>query len=153
MPRSGERRRESWMHERGLPRRCLKSLAAHLGQRLLLATDLTAASRPAERRAMQLAEEKGARLVILAVVPSRTAADRDTVTRLQARIRLARRRGIDASGQLVVGDPGDRILQAAAMDAADAIVIGAAQWRTGAGCPCGYVVLRSPCPVLVTNAA
>jgi hypothetical protein len=31
--------------------------------------------------------------------------------------------------------------------------LGAGQWRTAAGCPCGHVVLRAPCPVLVIGAA
>ena len=140
------------MHEKGLPRVCHKPLAAHLGQRLLLATDLSAASRPAERRAMQLAEQTDARLVILAVVPSR-AAEHDAVGRLRARVRLARRRGTDASGQLVVGDPGASILQAAVTYAADTIVMGGSHWRGEAGCPCGHVILHSRCPVLVVNGA
>ena len=153
MRESGGLPRESWVHEKGLPRVCLEPLSAHLGQRLLLATDLSAASRPAERRAMQLAEETDARLLILAVVPSSTGADHDAVRRLQARTRLARRRGIDAAGRLVIGDPAECILQAAATDGADAIIMGAAQWRAAGGCPCGHVVLHSRCLVLVTYAA
>lgn len=144
---------ESWVHEKGLPRVCREPLSAHLGQRLLVATDLSAASRPAELRAMQLAEETSATLVILAVVPSSTSADHDPVRRLQARTRLARRKGIDASGRLVIGDPAECILQAAAADGADAIIMGAAQWRAAVGSPCGHVILHSRCPVLVTYAA
>lgn len=144
---------ESWVHEKGLPRVCRDPLAAHLGHRLLLATDLSAASRPAELRAMQLAEEAHATLLILAVVPSSTGADHAAVRRLQARTRLARRRGIAASGRLVVGDPAECILQAAAADGADAIIMGAAQWRPAVGSPCGHVILHSRCPVMVTYAA
>src|SRR5687767_14492840 len=115
---SGDRRREAWVHEKGLPRVCREPLAAHFGQRLLLATDLTAASRPAELRAIQLAAVTHARLWILAVRPSGVASD-VAARRLQARTRLARRRGIDASGQLVSGDPAECILQAAATHRVD----------------------------------
>ena len=144
-------RRERWVREKGLPRTCRDPVAAHFGQQLLLATDLTSSSRRAEQRAMRIAEDRGARLLILAV-GSQAANDWDAHGRLEALARDAQRRGIDATVRLMAGDPGEGILHAAAAFGADGIVMGAAHGRPAAGCPCGHVVLRARCPVLVTHA-
>jgi nucleotide-binding universal stress UspA family protein len=143
---------EQWVHEKGLPRICREALAAHLGQPMLLATDLTAASRMAESRAMQIAQECGARLLILATVPGH-ADGRAAAQRLQALTREARRRGIDAVGRVAAGEPGDCILEEAEAFGAGGIVMGAAHGSAAGGCPCGHVITRARCPVLVTHAA
>jgi nucleotide-binding universal stress UspA family protein len=146
----GDERRETLVLEKGAPRGCRQPLAAHLGRRLLLATDLTAASRSAEERAMQLAEKAHASLLVLAIVPKKGALQHSAAGRLQGRTRLADRRGIDAVGRLVDGDPAACILNAAASDGADAIVM-PGHWASAPDCPCGRVVLHARCPVLVTN--
>jgi nucleotide-binding universal stress UspA family protein len=146
-------RDETWVHEKGLPRVCREPSVSHLGQRLLVATDLTEASRPAEEQAMQIAEETGARLVILAVAAT-AGDDRDTpARRLAQRIRSARKRGIDVAGQVAVGDPGQRVVEAAVAIGADAIIISPRQWERPRepGCPCGHIIRHAPCTVLITG--
>ena len=152
---AGVKRRagEAWVYEKGLPRICREPLVDHLGRRVLLATDLSDASRDVDARAIELAEEAGADLLILAIIRPEASGDGSFQKRLGARVRLARRRGIDAEGRIVAGDPADSILRVAASTGADAIVIGYDQWRgwASAGCVCGHVILHAPCPVLIKH--
>jgi nucleotide-binding universal stress UspA family protein len=103
---------------------------------------------------MQVAEQTGARLTILAVVPRHGSGDRGAGRRLEARVRLARRRGIDVWGWMATGDPGECVVEAAGAIGADAIIMGPDQWPTlrTPGCLCGHVLLRAPCSVLIARA-
>ena len=143
--------RETWVHEKGLPRTSRDPLVHHLGRRILLATDLTDASRDVDGRAIELAATARAHLVILAVIPPQAGRDGSHGTRVRALVRRARRRGIQAEGRIRVGDPAETILRVAAATRADAIVIGHDQWRGSAagGCVCGRLVLHAPCRVVI----
>lgn len=149
----GLQHREVWVHEKGLPHMCPQPLVDHLGQRILVATDLGDDSADVDARAIELAEEAGARLLVLAIVPPEAITDPSYQKRLGALVRRARRRGIDAEGRIVMGDPADAILRAATASRADAVIIGDAQWRgwKDAGCVCGHVILHAPCRVVVTH--
>ena len=151
---SGPGRREVWVHEKGLPRICPHPLVDHLGHRMLLATDLSSASSDVDARAIELAQAAGAHLLVLAIIPSDASPDAPHRKSLAALVRRARRRGIDAKGEITSGDPADAILRVAAASRADAIIIGDSQWRgwKNAGCECGHVILHSPCAVLRTHA-
>jgi Osmosensitive K+ channel histidine kinase len=142
-----------WVHEKGLSRICPQPLVDHLGQRMLVATDLSDDSGDVDARAIELAEKAGARLLVLAIVSPEAITDDSHQKRLGALVRRARRRGIDAEGRIVSGDPADAILRVATASRADAIIMGDAQWRgwKEAGCVCGHVILHAPCRVLVTH--
>jgi nucleotide-binding universal stress UspA family protein len=143
---------EWWVYEKGLPHSSRGSLFAQLGNRLMVATDLTEVSRSAEERAMQVAARTGARLAIVAVVAA-GSAEADAARRLAARIRLARRHGVHATGRIVSGDPGECVCDAARAINADAI-IAPDEWRSapGGGCGCGHIIRHAPCPVLIVKA-
>ncbi len=149
----GLQHREVWVHEKGLPHMCPQPLADHLGQRMLVATDLSDDSADVDARAIEFAEKAGAHLFVLAIVPPGAITDDSHQKRLGALVDGARRRGIAAEGRIVTDDPADAILREATASRADAIVIGDAQWRgwKDAGCVCGHVVLHAPCPVLITS--
>lgn len=151
---SGSRRREVWVPEKGLPRICPHPLVDHLGHRMLLATDLSSASNDVDARAIELAQAVGAHLLVLAIIPSEASPDAAHRKRLAALVRRARRRGIDAEGEITSADPADAILRVATATRADAIIIGDNQWCgwKDAGWVCGHVILHSPCAVLVTHA-
>jgi nucleotide-binding universal stress UspA family protein len=146
--------REVWVHETGLPHIGPHPLVDHLGRRMLLATDLSSASRGVEARAIEVAQAAGAHLLVLAIIPSEASPDTAHQKRLRALVRRARRRGIHAQGEITSGDPADSILRVATASRADAIIIGDDQWRgwKNAGCVCGHVILHSPCAVLITHA-
>jgi nucleotide-binding universal stress UspA family protein len=143
-----------WVHEKGLPRVCHRSLIDHLGRRMLLATDLSSASRDVDARAIELAQAAGADLIVLAIIQAEARPDPSQQKRMGALVRRARRRGIHAEGEIASGDPADAILRVATASRADTIIIGDNQWRgwKNAGCVCGHVILHSPCAVLITHA-
>jgi hypothetical protein len=151
-----ETRHEAWVREKGLPHRHHGSLLADIGRRLLLATDLTRASRDAEARAIELAARiPGARLLVIAVVrPGAEAGPTvaDAVRRLVAR---ARERGIDAAGGVCVGEPGHVIVEVAAASRADTVIVGGDAWPSpkAAACTCGHIIRHVSCRVLVVNGA
>ena len=151
---SGPRQREVWVYEKGLPRTCPHPLVDHLGHRMLLATDLSSASNDVDARAIELAQAAGAHLLVLAIIPFEASPDAAHRKRLAALVRRARRRGIDADGEITTAEPADAIVRVAIASRADAIIIGDNQWRgwKDAGCVCGHVILHSPCAVLITHA-
>jgi nucleotide-binding universal stress UspA family protein len=141
--------------EKGLPRHRAGTLAATLGPRLLLATDLTDASRPAEDRALQLLADGRRWLTVLAVLPPGRTSDAALVRARVARlVDAARRASGAAEGSIVVTDHAGRAIVAAATERRpDAIILAdAAGCRGAAESPlCGYVLTHSPCPVLVVR--
>lgn len=149
------RRRESWAYEKGLPRICRAPLQDRLGRTILVATDLGDASHEVEARAMELAAQVGARLIVLAVPLPTTAAQEALEKRLETLLVVARQRGVDAEGRLVTGDPAETILHVAAASHATSIIIGHQQWpaSTGGECICGHLTLHAACPVLITGTA
>lgn len=133
---------------------------------ILLATDLTAASREATERAIDLAGRLGARLLIVNVLEKRRLAGAGSHERVdQARsereallvkvVRDARAAGITAEFLVWEGDPGGSIAAAAEAEGADLVVVGT-RGRSGAermllGSVSDHVVRHAECPVLVVR--
>jgi nucleotide-binding universal stress UspA family protein len=143
-------------------------------RRILHASDFSPASRPAFRRALDLARANRAVLTIVhvysTVIPMMseglaTAQVYDTwITegRVDAQRRLgrlvaqAKRAGVRAKGLLLEGLPHERILRAARSTRADLIVLGT-HGRTGLGrvflgSVAARVVTLASCPVLTVRA-
>lgn len=133
---------------------------------ILLATDLTGASREATERAIDLASRLGARLLIVNVLEKRRLAGGGSHERVdQARsereahlvkvVRVARAAGVTAEFLVWQGDPGSSIAAAAEAEAADLVVVGT-RGRSGAGrmllgSVSDHVVRHAECPVLVVR--
>ena len=133
---------------------------------VLLATDLSATSMPAEDEAVRLAAALHARLVAVSVIDPGTL--RGSGGRFEARVDqvrgdreasaqdlVSRARAAGVSTQFLVwtGDPGESILDAAEAEAADLIVLGT-HGRRGLdrslfGSVSDHVVRHAPCPVVV----
>jgi nucleotide-binding universal stress UspA family protein len=143
---------------------------AHISMRpistILLATDLTAASREATDRAIDLARQLEARLLIVNVLEKRRLSGGGSHERVdQARseretllVKVAREaREVGATAEFLVweGDPGDSIAAAAEAERADIVVVGT-RGRSGAermllGSVSDHVVRHAECPVLVVR--
>jgi nucleotide-binding universal stress UspA family protein len=106
-------------------------------RRVLVATDARATSSGAEQAGVQLAARAGASLIFLSVIdPSRlrlpgglfhTRVDQVRAQRESALSRVvenARRHGVSAQFLIWEGDPGASVIEAAAAEAADVIVVG-----------------------------
>lgn len=139
-----------------------------LAPRVLLAVDLTSASKGAVEEAIRLAAADGANLVVLSVVePSnlhlpggstrRVDQERD---RLEAGVRDIVRRagdaGVSATYLIWEGDPVESILEASVSEKVDLIVLGSRQ-RTSLrrllmGSVSSHVARTAPCEVLVVRA-
>lgn len=135
-------------------------------QTILLATDLTAASREATERAIDLARRLGARLLIVNVLDKRRLVGGGSHERIdQARaereahlsklVRDARTAGATAEFLVWDGDPGASIAAAAEAEQADLVVVGT-RGRSGAGrmllgSVSDHVVRHAGCPVLVVR--
>ena len=135
---------------------------------ILLATDLTAASRDATDRAIGLARQLGARLLIVNVVEKHRLSGGGSHERVdQARaereaalvkvVRGAREAGVIAEFLVWEGEPGDSISAAAEAERADSVVVGT-RGRSGAerlllGSVSDHVVRHAECPVLVVRPA
>jgi universal stress protein A len=146
-------------------------------RRIMCASDFSAASRPAFRKALELARSTRARLLIVhalsPVIPplmgegvyvssatwnqleagSRQAAQRQLARLVQA----ARKAGVRAEALTVDGAPSaDRIVRAARARRVDLLVLGT-HGRTGLsrlvlGSVAARVVATAPCPVLTVRA-
>jgi len=133
---------------------------------ILLATDLTKASREATERAIDLAARLDARLLIVNVLEKRRLVGGGSHDRIdQARsereahlvavVRDARAAGVTAEFLVWDGDPGGSITAAAEAEAADLVVVGT-RGRSGAermllGSVSDHVVRHASCPVLVVR--
>jgi nucleotide-binding universal stress UspA family protein len=133
---------------------------------IVLATDLTASSREATDRAIDLAGRLDARLVIVNVLEKRRLAGGGAHERVdQARaerethlvnvVREARAAGVTAEFLVWQGDPGGSIAAAAEAEGADLVVVGT-RGRSGAGrmllgSVSDHVVRHASCPVLVVR--
>lgn len=142
-------------------------------RRIVHASDFSSASRPAFRRALDLARANRAALTIVhvysMVVPvmgegyvtgqvyDTWLADIRAVAqrRLGRLVAQARKRGVRAKGVLLEGTPHDRIVRAARSARADLIVLGT-HGRTGLGraflgSVAARVLTLAPCPVLTVR--
>ena len=140
-------------------------------RKIVVATDFSAASRPAFAAALDLARRDGARLVVLHVMmpPSpfvvgdlpgswlelEARARRDAERRLAAAVSQAERSGIATTGTLVKGVPGEVIVRVARREGADLIVTGT-HGRSGlgrlfVGSVAARVLGTAKCPVLTVR--
>jgi len=133
---------------------------------ILLATDLTAASREATERAIDLATRLDARLLIVNVLEKGRLsgggshdrvdqARREREAHLVKVVRDARAAGVTAEFLVWEGDPGGSIAAAAEAEAADLVVVGT-RGRSSAermllGSVSDHVVRHAGCPVLVVR--
>lgn len=138
-------------------------------KRILLATDLSPASEGAALQALDLAHDLGATLLIVSVIDpgslrlpggrfgqrvdqvrtGREAAAQELVSR-------GRANGVQVSFLIWEGDPGESIVDAAASEQVDLVVVGS-HGRGGVGrffigSVSDHVVRHAPCPVLVVRA-
>lgn len=137
-------------------------------RRILLATDLAPASDGAALRALDLAHDLGADLLIVSVIDprslrlpggrfgarvdqvrsSREGAAQDLVAR-------GRRAGVHVSFLIWEGDPGESIVDAAKSEQVDLVVVGShgrgSVGRFLIGSVSDHVVRNAPCPVLVVR--
>ncbi len=135
---------------------------------VLLATDLSATSDPAEAEAMRLAGALGARLIAVSVIDPgalrmpgghyRARVDQVRTERevaAQALVARAHEAGVATAFLVWEGDPGEAIVDAASAEGADLIVLGT-HGRRGVnrslfGSVSDHVVRNAPCPVVVVR--
>ena len=133
--------------------------------RILLAVDLTPASREAAQEAIKRARDDGAELIVLSVVEQhnlhlpgggsrRVDQERDRLAAgAQAIVRQARDAGVRATYLIWEGDPAEAILEASHAEGADVIVLGSRPRlnvrRLILGSVSSEVAKRATCDVIV----
>ena len=133
--------------------------------RILLAVDLTPASREAAREAIKRAGDDGADLIVLSVVEQhnlhlpgggsrRVDQERDRLAAgAQAIVRQARGAGVRATYLVWEGDPAEAILEASHSEGADVIILGSRPRlnvrRLILGSVSSEVAKRAACDVIV----
>lgn len=136
-------------------------------RRILLATDLSAASEGATRQAIELARDLGASLLIISVIdPDLRGTPGGRLERMdqrraareqaaQAVVVRGRQAGIAVNFLIWEGEPGPAIVEAAAAEEADLIVVGShGRGRVGRfvlGSVSDHVIRRATAPVLVVR--
>ena len=150
------------------PRTSSRTAAATGIKRILLATDLSAASDGATIEAMDLCEDLGADLVAVSVIDpgslrlpgGRTGARVDQVRasrehEAQDLVSRGRTRGIRVAFLIWEGDPGEAIVEAAESEQVDLVVVGShgrgSMGRLFLGSVSEHVVRNAGCPVLVVR--
>ena len=136
---------------------------------VLLATDLSPTSGPAEEEALRLAARLRARLLAVSVIDpgslrlpgGRYAARVDQVRDQResaAQVLVARGHDVGVATEFLVweGDPGEAIVDAARAEGVDLIVLGShgrrGVGRSFFGSVSDHVVRHAPCPVVVVRA-
>ena len=143
----------------------MSELRAPRGPRILLAVDLTPASRDAANEAIKRAQDDGAELIVLSVVEQhnlhlpgggtrRVDQERDRLAAgAQAIVRQARDAGVRATFLIWEGDPAEAILEASQSEDADVIVLGSRPRlnvrRLILGSVSSEVARRATCDVVV----
>jgi nucleotide-binding universal stress UspA family protein len=140
---------------------------------IVVGTDFSPASRPAFRRAMEMAAANGAALWIAHVLAPPTplgmegyvlartydeiaqAVRKDARKRLQRLLSLARRGGVRAQSLVLTGAPHEALTRSARRHRADLMVLGT-HGRSGLariflGSVASRVVATAPCPVLTVR--
>lgn len=136
-------------------------------RRILLATDLTMASERATAEALQLARDLRAELLAVSVIDPSSHVTDPTIRRMdqrraaretaaQALVVRGRRAGVNVSFLVWEGDPGPAIVDAAASEEADLVVVGTRGRnrveRMVLGSVSDHVVRHATCPVLIVRA-
>lgn len=146
------------------------SLTPALGRsirRILLATDLSAASEGATDQALQLARDLRAELLVVSVIDADSPlGGTGAVVRMDQRraarevaaqgiVVKGRRAGVNVHFLVWEGEPGPAIVDAAVSEAADLVVVGThGRSRVGRlvlGSVSDHVVRHAPCPVLIVR--
>jgi nucleotide-binding universal stress UspA family protein len=136
---------------------------------VVLATDLSPTSEAATTAALDLAGTLGARLLAVSVIDpgslrlpggryrqrvDQVRGDRERVA--QALVARGRSAGVAVDFLVWEGDPGEAIIEAAAAESADMIVVGShgrgTVGRFLIGSVSDHVVRNAPCPVLVVRS-
>jgi nucleotide-binding universal stress UspA family protein len=136
-------------------------------RRILLATDLSPASEAATQQAIDLAHDLGASLLIVSVIdPDLRGAAGSRLERMdqrraareqaaQAVVVRGRQAGISVSFLVWEGEPGPAIVEAAASEGADMIVVGShGRGRVGRfmlGSVSDHVIRNASAPVLIVR--
>ena len=136
--------------------------------RILLATDLQPASEGAATEAIRLARDLRADLLIVSVIDGVRAHAFDHLPDRMDQLRAARemaaqglvvrgrRAGVNVSFLVWEGEPGPAILEAAASEHADLVVLGtrgrSRVERALLGSVSDHVIRHAPCPVLIVGA-
>lgn len=138
---------------------------AHGIHRILLATDLSAASRGATEHALELAHDLRAELLVVSVIDP--AAPGPRIARMDERraardvaahaiVVEGRRAGVPVTFLVWEGEPGPAIVEAAVSERTDLIVVGSRGRnrveRLVLGSVSDHVVRHAPCPVLIARA-
>jgi nucleotide-binding universal stress UspA family protein len=127
---------------------------AHI-ETILLATDMSTASRAAEDEAVDLAASLGARLVVLSVVSGTPSTRSARQLAVEALVQRARASGATATGLTWEGDAGESIVEASEAESADLIVVGTHErgtvGRLFLGSVSDHVVRHARCPVMVVR--
>ena len=136
-------------------------------RRILLATDLSGASSAAANQAISLARDLRAELLVVSVIDPSTRQPGPKVARMdqrraarelaaQAVVMLGRRSGVDVRFLVWEGEPGPAIVEAAAAERVDMVVVGTrglgSVERIVLGSVSDHVVRHAPCPVLIARA-
>lgn len=124
---------------------------------VLLATDASRASLAAEEQAIELAARLGSRLVVVSAVSGSPEVRSGRVLAVEGVVQRARAAGANAVGLTWDGDAGESIVEAAAAEHADLIVVGThergAVGRLFLGSVSDHVVRHAGCPVMVVRPA
>jgi len=136
-------------------------------RRILLATDLSAASDVATAHAVELARDLRAELIVVSVIDPSTHQPGPALARLdqrraahelaaQALVLSGRRAGVSIHFLVWEGDPGPAIVEAAIAEQVDLVVVGShgrnRVERLVLGSVSDHVVRNAPCPVLIARA-
>ena len=135
-------------------------------RRILLATDLSSASEKAAAEALELARALHAELLVVSVIdpthgpgPHVARMDQRRAARevaAQALVVRGRRAGVAVEFLVWEGEPGPAIIEAAAAERADLLVVGtrgrSRVERMVLGSVSDHVVRHAPCPVLIVRA-
>ncbi len=142
-------------------------------QKIIVATDLTPASEPALKEAVEMAKEKGSELVITHVYQPPDVAQAEAITSgvydewdrnlrtaaekgLKPLVEDAKKEGINARALVLSGPAYEAIADAAEKNDADLVVMGT-HGRKGVsrffvGSVASRVISTAPCPVMTVRA-
>jgi nucleotide-binding universal stress UspA family protein len=127
---------------------------AHI-ETILLATDVSRASEAAEEQAIELAARLGSRLVVVSAVSGSPQVRSSRQLAVERVVQRARAGGATAAGLTWDGDAGEAVVEAAAAEHADLIVVGThargAVGRLFLGSVSDHVVRHAGCPVMVVR--
>lgn len=150
-----EKPSEVWVLESGAPHLCRGNVVEDLGERILIATDFGASSRKVQARALDIAAESHAALVVLAIADETHPNEALQGRWLDEIAAEGRERGVDVEARVASGDPVEAILSVAPELGATGILVADDQWRGAMAhpCLCAPLITRASLPVLVMHSS